>query len=196
MPDFSQSQMLALFRPVLDTEGVVFEKKQNVFAKKAEVRQVVTTQTDDGPETVNTAEVGDYLVKNQTAAGEMYVVKADKFAERYERLDADSSFVKTSTSVKTLADESADEKEGASAEALAKEGFEEYRSIGRITAVELTPERCKALNLPPVFHFKAPWKEDMVAKVGDFIACPPDDAQVYRIARKEFFETYEAVGEL
>ena len=170
--------MLAMFRPLLESEGSIFEKTQNVFAKKVEAPEVVTTQTDDGPETVNTAQVGDYLVKNQTEAGEVYVLKAEKFAERYEPLESEG--------------------EGASAETLTstdeKEGFEEYRSTGHITAVELTPERCAALHLPPVFHFEAPWKEDMVAKAGDFIASPPDAAQVYRIARKEFFETYEAVG--
>ena len=164
MPDFSQPEMLALFRPILDSEGIVFEKKQNVFAKKVEAPEVVATQTSDGSETVNTAEVGDYLVKNQTEAGEVYVLKAHKFEQRYQWLRS------------------------------AEAGFEEYRSTGRVTAVELTPERCAALQLPSTFHFEAPWGEKMVAKSGDFIATPPDGAEVYRIARKEFFETYEAAG--
>ncbi len=183
MPDFSQAEMLAQFRPVLNAEGVVFQKKQNVFAKKAESREVVTTQTGDGPETVNTAEVGDYLVKNQTKAAEMYVVKASKFKERYQRLEA-AADKKEGTRAEAIA------KEGTPAEAIAKEGFEEYRSIGRVKAVELTPERCEAMKLPSVFHFEAPWGEAMVAKAGDFIVAPPDGAEVYRIARKEFFETY------
>ena len=163
MPDFSQAEMLAQFRPVLDAEGVVFQKKQNVFAKKAEAQEVITTQTGDGAETVNTAQIGDYLVKNQTAAGEVYVLKASKFAERYEWLG------------------------------LGEGGFEEYRPTGRVTGVELTPERCETMELPPVFHFEAPWGEAMVAKSGDFIVSPPDGAEVYRIARKEFFETYAEV---
>lgn len=163
MPDFSQSEMFARFSPVLDAEGVIFQKKQNVFAKKAEAQEVVTTQTSDGVETVNTAETGDYLVKNQTAAGEVYVVKASKFAARYEWFG------------------------------IGEGGFEEYRPTGRVTAVELTPERCEAMDLPDVFHFEAPWGEAMVAKTGDFIVSPPDGAEVYRIARKEFFETYAEV---
>ena len=32
-----------------------------------------------------------------------------------------------------------------------------------------------------------------LAKTGDFIVSPPDGAEVYRIARKEFFETYAEV---
>lgn len=161
MPDLSQPEMLALFRPVLDAEGIVFRKKQNVFAKKMQDEAVVVSETSDGFETMNHADIGDYLVKNQTTAGEMYVLKADKFEQRYQWLRA------------------------------AEEGFEEYRPTGRVTAVELTPERQEAMKLPSTFHFEAPWGEDMVAKEGDYIAMPPDGREVYRIARKEFFETYE-----
>lgn len=152
--------MLALFCPVLDAEGTVFQKKQHVFAQKVDAEATVVSETSDGVETVNHAKPGDYLVKNQTAAEEVYVVKADKFKQRYQWLRH------------------------------AEEGFEEYRPTGRVTAVELSPERCAAMRIPAEFYFEAPWGEAMVAKEGDFIVSPPEGGEVYRIARKEFFETY------
>lgn len=42
------------------------------------------------------------------------------------------------------------------------------------------------------FHFKAPWGEDMVAKVGDAIVQTPSDASdTYRVAAAAFKCTYE-----
>ncbi len=161
MPNLSQPKMLALFRPLMESEGVLFSKKKNVFAKKAEGGEPVVTMTDDGLETVNTAQKGSYLVKNQTEAAEVYVVEKAAFEKRYER------------------------------KGPADDGFEEYHPTGKVIAVELTPERQEALDLPASFHFKAAWKEDMIAKKGDYIVCPPDFSEIYRIARKEFFETYK-----
>ncbi len=147
----------------MESEGAFFGKTKNVFAKKAEGGEPVVTLTNDGLETVNTAQKGNYLVKNQTEAAEVYVVEKDAFDKRYEWLN------------------------------YAAEGFDEYHPTGKVIAIELTPERQKALELPATFHFEAPWKEDMVAKTGDYIVCPPDFSEIYRIARKEFFETYELV---
>ena len=68
--------------------------------------------------------------------------------------------------------------------------FTEYRPTGKIVAVELTDERLRALELPPEFHFTAAWGENVTAKAGDFMGGPPDFSEVYRLARKEFVETY------
>jgi len=44
----------------------------------------------------------------------------------------------------------------------------------------------------PEIQFTASWGEPMVLKPGDMVVSPmPDLNEVYRIARKEFFETYE-----
>ncbi|MCK5476675.1 MAG: hypothetical protein KAI55_02035 [Candidatus Aenigmarchaeota archaeon] len=40
------------------------------------------------------------------------------------------------------------------------------------------------------FNFEASWGENMVAKIGDMIVTPPNKDEVYRIAIKEFEETY------
>ncbi|MDN3203662.1 hypothetical protein [Algoriphagus sediminis] len=39
--------------------------------------------------------------------------------------------------------------------------------------------------------FEAPWGEKMRLRKGDYLVCPPDKTEVYRIAKKEFEETYK-----
>lgn len=133
----------------------------NVLAKKAEGGEVVETVTGDGWETTNEAEPGDYIVQNQTEAGEQYVVPEEDFFKKYELVDE-----------------------------YQPGGFSEYHPIGKIIALELTPKRLERLGLPREFVFSTDWGEDMVAKAGDFLGGPTDFSEVYRLARKEFFETY------
>ena len=140
---------------------MIYHKKRNILAKKAKGGERIDTVTGDGPETTNKAEAGDYIVQNQTEAREQYVVPKDEFLKKY-----------------------------APAGTAARNGFTEYRSIGKIIALELTAEKLKALGLPSTFKFKTDWGEDMVAKAGDFMGGPTDFSEVYRLARKEFFETY------
>jgi hypothetical protein len=108
----------------------------------------------------NTAKQGDIIVQNTTAAGEYYILPHEKFEARYTFL------------------------------AEQPDGWSLYESTGSITAIELTAELLQALQLPEVFQFTARWGEAMKAEQGDFLATPPDYQEVYRIARKEFFETY------
>ncbi len=159
---FSQEEILQKFRPVLEAEGEVYHKKINVLAKKAKGGEVVETITGDGLETTNKADAGDYIVQNQTEAREQYIVSEEKFLKKYEPLEAPQEGV-----------------------------FTEYRSTGKIVAIELTDERLQSLGLPREFYFMANWGEKMVAKVGDFMGGPTDFSEVYRLARKEFFETYD-----
>ncbi len=161
---YTQAEILKLMRPLLEREGCVFQKNTNVFARPAQPGEVIETKTGDGLETTNAAGEEEYIVRNQTEAGEEYIVPADKFKQRYAYLQA------------------------------ADNGWAEYRSLGQIVAVELTPERLAELHLSGEFEFTAPWDDPMTAKAGDFMGGPDTLKEVYRIARKEFFETYKAVG--
>ena len=40
-------------------------------------------------------------------------------------------------------------------------------------------------------EFQAPWKESIVVKPGDFLVISLDKTEIYRVAKKEFTETYE-----
>lgn len=160
---FTQEQMRGLFIPLLESRGKVYKKYRHILARAAEEGEIIETRTGDGLETVNAAKAGDMIVRNTTRAGEMYVMSPAKFAERYERVG-----------------------EG-------QEGFSEYRPVGRIYALELSDALLDELALPAIFSFTASWGSGMVAKSGDFLACPADRTSVYRIAREEFFETYREV---
>ncbi|MFN0014768.1 MAG: hypothetical protein ACKVU2_09500 [Saprospiraceae bacterium] len=157
---YAQIELLEKMRPVLQQEGVIFQKKKNVYARPALVGEAVQTVTKDGIETENLAEEGDYVVRNQTDAGEAYLVPANKFSSKYAPLR------------------------------MLDDGWAEYTAVGRIVAVELTQQRLEALDLPAEFEFVAAWGAAMVAKAGDFLGGPEDFSEVYRLARKEFFETY------
>ena len=158
-----QADLLRKLRPVLETEGAIFKKKSHILAKKATPGQEIETHTDDGLETTHVAKKNEWLVQNQTDAQEQYILTDKAFRERYVRVGP------------------------------AEHGFEEFRPTSKIVAIELTAERLRALRLPAFFQFKTAWKAEMVAKSNDFLAVPPDFSEIYRIARKEFFETYEPV---
>src|SRR3989344_3211430 len=70
----------------LNYERKVYRKTGQITARVADKAEVVTTVLNKGgkdqTETVNTAQPGDYIVKNP--GGEEYVVVAKKFPQLYE----------------------------------------------------------------------------------------------------------------
>lgn len=133
----------------------VYEKYKEVHARKAVVGEVILTITADGKETQNTAKEGDFVVKNLTGAGEMYILTAKKFNARYE--------------LKENIDET----------------WSLYRPLGKVKALQVKLETSSK-----EIYILAPWGEKMVVKDGDFLVTPLDNSEVYRIAEKEFYETY------
>ncbi|WP_149277024.1 hypothetical protein [Pareuzebyella sediminis] len=157
----SQEMLLKKLIPYFRKYGKTYKKFRKVYARRAEEGEEIHTVTDDGLETLNRAKKGDFVVKNQTNAQEMYIVSDEKFNERYRILTE------------------------------SEDGFAEYQPIGKIIAVALTPKVLNELDLGPEFKFMAPWGETMVAKQGDYLVCPTDYSEIYRIAHNEFLETYE-----
>lgn len=162
----NQQEMCALFIPLLQSRGSEYKKFRPIRARAAQAGERIETHTSDGLETVNTAEAGDMIVQNTTRAEEAYVMSAAKFAERYVP---------------------------APGEPAEEEGFALFHPVGRILALCIDEAMLRELELPEEFHFTASWGSDMAAKSGDYLACPPDGSSVYRIAREEFFETYQLV---
>jgi len=97
----------------------------------------------------------------EPVAGEEYVMSSQKFKDRY-------TYKKRS-----------------------KSGYSEYEPKGRITALEVNKSFLRKLKLKEEFCFEAAWGSKMVVKEKDFLVCPMGGDEIYRIARKEFFETYE-----
>ena len=158
---YKQNEIKQMVLPLLKSKGKSYRKFKKVLARKAKEIERIATITDDGLETTNRAKTGDYIVKNQTGAGEEYVMSPQSFKDRYK-------YKKRS-----------------------KSGYSEYEPIGRITALEVNKSFLKKFKLDEEFFFEAAWGSKMVVKEKDFLVCPVSGDEIYRIARKEFFETYE-----
>lgn len=157
----TQSEMKQMLLPLISTKGKTYQKFRRVLARRAKGRETIVTRTSDGKETVNRTKPGDYIVKNQTLAGEEYILSPKKFRARY-------NFLKRS-----------------------KGGYSEYEPTGQIYAIEVNQRLLKKFNVKNRFYFEASWGSKMIVKEKDFLACPVGEEEVYRIARKEFFETYQ-----
>ena len=158
---YTQNEILETMVPILKSEGRIYKKFKKVYAREANEGEEIQTVTGDGLETTNKANAGDFIIKNQTEAGEMYIIGAQKFHDRYDFLE-----------------------EGV-------DGFSVYAAKGKIVGIEMNADLLKRLKLADEFYLIAPWGEEMVVKKEDYLASPLDYSEVYRIARKEFFETYQ-----
>lgn len=163
--DLSQATMRAMFIPVIRERGALYEKYGHVEARQSPGGEHIVSVTSDGTETENTSTPGDFIVRNQTAAGEKYIVPRDKFLERYT----------------WVADRD--------------DGLAEYAPKGTVNAIRLTSDLLAELDLDREFHFEAPWGSAQIARLGDYIVAPPDFSEVYRIANTEFGETYRLAEE-
>lgn len=157
--------MLEHFFPLMKSQGKRYKKRSLVRAKKAEPGLLVITTTSDGFETQNTAEKGDWLVENQTSAHERYLIKAETFEKKYTLMDSLGN------------------------------GWGCYRPKGEILALEVSVSDLEKFGKIDSLEFQAPWKESIIVKPGDFLVIPLDNLEIYRIAKKEFGETYEEIKE-
>lgn len=156
----TQKEMLTHFCPLLDEKGKRYKKKSLIRAKKAIPGNVTVTKTSDGIETKNTASAGDWLVENQTSSGELYLVKKETFVKKY-------------TLIQSL-----------------ERGWGCYAPKGEIIGYQIDSEDLAYFEVKDVLEFQAPWKDTMIVKKGDFLVVPPEKNEIYRIAKKEFGETY------
>lgn len=159
----SQKEILAYFLPILEKYGNHYKKVTLVKAKKAESGTWIITKTSDGFETKNQAKAGDMLVENQTSSLEQYLVKEEVFSKRYE------------------------------IEQGLEQGWAIYNPIGEILAYSVSNVDFEFFGVLDVLEFEAPWGESMILKRGDYLATPPERNEIYRIAQKEFSETYKEV---
>jgi hypothetical protein len=167
----SQADAASLFLPAIKARGKRYAKFKEVLGRPAVPGEVIVTRTADGVETSNTAKYGDYVVRNETAAAEEYIVPAAKFPNLYEYLPG-----------------LYDEVERAEGEGS---GYLRYKAKGEVDGVMFTAADFGTWN---PLTFIAPWGSPMVAKDGDMIVSP-DGKEVYRIAATEFAETYRVKGD-
>lgn len=101
------------------------------------------------------------VVKNLTEAQEKYLVGIAKFPDRYSEVEpVDDTWMR-------------------------------YEPKGEVLAIEISRELTDQLDVREEFYIMAPWGSEQLAGEGDMLVSPlPDLDEIYRIARKEFEETY------
>jgi len=162
---YTQKQIQRLLLPLLKEKGRLYQKSKNVFARSGKKGERIITLTSDGKETENVVkDKTSFVVKNQTTAAEEYIVSGAKFQERYELIRAVDN------------------------------GYQEYQSKGKVMAVKLTRKLWESLEFPSnQLYFEAPWGSAELLKKHDYMVCPLDYSEVYRIGRREFWETYQLI---
>ncbi|MEZ4910201.1 MAG: hypothetical protein R2774_05015 [Saprospiraceae bacterium] len=121
----------------LKKDGTLYKKVTKVYARKCITREKTITITSSGIETVNIASSGDYIIKNQTTAGESYILKEKIFLERYQfNREIDDT-------------------------------WSEYEALGKIYARSITKFVLKQMCWPEKFLICTQWGENMVCQVGD-----------------------------
>ena len=157
----SQNDILEEIVPLLKSSNI-YEKYQNILARIAIPNEIIKTYTSTGYETQNIAKSGDYIVKNNTEAQEMYILTEDKFQKRYE-------FLEKVDNIWSL-----------------------YKPIGKVKAIKLDKILFKKLSgNNDSFYIITSWNEKMIVKEGDFLVSPLEYNEIYRIDTKEFWETYK-----
>ncbi len=145
------------------SKAQTYEKYKEVYARKAVPGEIIKTYTKDGLETQNIAKEGDFVVRNITEAEEMYILTAEKFNSRYEfKADTDNE-------------------------------WKLYKPLGKIKGIKVDNKILRKLGIKKgakEFYIMANWGEKMIVKKNDYLVSPLDNSEVYRIAEKEFFETY------
>lgn len=163
----SQEQLQSLLLPRFENEDTIYRKCKPIHARLAEDSEVISTIIDDEEETQNIAQAGDYIVKNLTKSEETYVVEKEKFAKLYR-------FSKK-----------------------VDDSWGEYIPLGKIKALQVTPELLSLLDQTSPFLILAQWGEEQRVESNDFLATPLDrQREVYRIERSAFAETYRPIGNL
>jgi hypothetical protein len=160
-----QKELVQALKAVLLDTGRDFKKFQIVKARVAKGGEEVVSVVESGRETVNIADNGDYVVENQTGAKELYIVSGAKFEQRYDK------------------------------ERKLDDGWFVYKPLGRVKGIEVDRTVLNLFQQQGSFYISAPWGEAQYVEEGDmFVTTLPlqDPIEIYRIARKEFSETYEA----
>lgn len=159
-----QKHLVNSLSAVLLETGLDYKKFQTVKARVTKEGEKIVSTVGSGRETVNTAGAGDYVVENQTGAKEQYIVSGEKFRQRYSE-------------DKELDDE-----------------WRIYKPLGRVKGIEVDRSILNILQQEGSFYIRASWGEAQRVDEGDMLATTlplTDEFEIYRIARREFSETYK-----
>lgn len=158
----SQEQLQTLLLPRLKNSEIIYQKFKPIHARLAKGSEQITTIVDNKEETQNTAQAGDFIVKNLTGSEEIYIVPKEKFPKLYQ-------FSKN-----------------------IDDTWDEYIPKGKVKALEVSPELLAVLAQTSPFSILAPWGEEQRVEANDYLVTPVDrNNEIYRIERSSFEETYQ-----
>ena len=158
-----QAHLVKSLSVLLLETGRDYRKCQNVKARPAREGEKIVSTVESGRETVNTAGAGDYVVENQTGAKEQYIVSRDKFKQRYSedrKIDDEWSL---------------------------------YKPLGLVKGIQVDRSILNIFQQEGSFYITASWGEAQKVDEGDMLVTTlplTEKLEIYRIARKEFSETY------
>lgn len=158
-----QAHLLKSLSVLLLETGRDYRKFRTVKARPVTEGEKIVSTVESGRETVNTAGAGDYVVENQTGAKEQYIVSREKFKQRYSK-------------DRKLDDE-----------------WSLYKPLGQVKGIEVDRSILNIFQQEGSFYITASWGEAQKVDEGDMLvtALPlTEKPEIYRIARKEFSETY------
>ncbi|MGB0711973.1 MAG: hypothetical protein ACPGUC_00295 [Gammaproteobacteria bacterium] len=162
-----QADAMAHLKRDLDETAPRYRKTLRVRARVADGGERVVSRPADGRGSVNTAQPGDYMVTNQPPAREQYVIRADRFAARYDPIDGEEPGSETD-----------------------EEGGLLYEAKGEVKALTVDEALLTRLKQDDGFYLEADWGEAQIVRKGDSLVAPPDLSEIYRIARSEFELSY------
>jgi hypothetical protein len=157
----TQKEAQKYFLPIIRAKGNTYYKFQQVAARKAVPGEKIETFTSDGKETENTAGENDMVVKNIKTGAQ------EEYILNTKKFQARYVLVEKKS-----------------------DGWDVYKPTGKVNAIEFNKDNCPIYDKDEDLFITATWNETMPIKLGDFV-CTPDGEEIYRIARKEFFETYK-----
>ncbi|OQP59669.1 hypothetical protein A3860_36480 [Niastella vici] len=165
-----QQELLLFFLQQIKEYGILHQKIKGVKARISNGGERIVSRTSDGVETQCITSKGDYVVTNDTGVKEEYVVNAAKFLDRYVHQAGD---------------------------------YYIPNEKARVYAIQITEESIRAFRLEGLqrlldkpgepIYIEAPWHESQTLRLNDYLVIPLAKDEVYRIAQKEFMETYKKV---
>ncbi|MGL4630586.1 MAG: patatin-like phospholipase family protein [Leadbetterella sp.] len=166
-----QKDLIQLYSNHIKSNGQTYKKIKGVYAVEAVGGELVESITSGGFETKAIAPKGSFIVTNDTTAKEQYIIQKIKFETIYEKTREPNYYEK-------------------------KDNF-------HITGLEFTRENFLEILNKNVYneqqnkevYIETAWHESQVLKEGDMLVSNKvdDREEIYRIARKEFEETYQAI---
>ncbi len=162
---FSQHEIIAHFFDLIKRDGKHYSKKSLTIAKKATPGTLVLTETSDGQRIQTIAKPGDWLVENQTATQEHYLVSQATFTKKYKLRQA------------------------------LGEGWGSFESLIQVYALKVQEKDLGTFGDPTRLEFQGPREKTVLIHPGDYLVIPVDQSEAYRITAKEFEETYVPIKE-